>query len=226
MCLFLFLYPANEFAPNGVGGCFSALTRLFLFFSPTLLDHCHHLGPRTVSLVDLFPGFFHHFCCSCCCWPDDADCGLLTGGGGGGRQVGRTKSCPVATSRPQRLLAVRDLQDPSLAAPVPLALRSRGDFVWPPTTLSSHEATHEIADGSDQIPVTFRESSMHVLKEGTAGLVGPFTPLPSLAASPQTPSPGGVSPHSSHSYYYNRNSPCTEKDSVCKPTFKKYNANN
>ena len=45
----------------------------------------------------------------------------------------RTKSCPVATSRPQRLLAVKDQE--LLPSPLPLA-RSRGNFVWPPTSIS------------------------------------------------------------------------------------------
>ncbi|XP_028967082.1 ankyrin repeat and KH domain-containing protein mask [Galendromus occidentalis] len=49
------------------------------------------------------------------------------------KKVGRTKSCPVATNRPQRLLAVKD-QD-LLPSPLPLA-RSRGNFVWPPTSIS------------------------------------------------------------------------------------------
>lgn len=126
-------------------------------------------------------------------------------------QVGRTKSCPVATSWPQRLLAVRDLQDTLLAVPAPLALRSRGDFVWPPTSLLSHETTHEIIGVSEQTPVSLRESSTHLQDAGSS--VEPLTPLISLAASSQSPSPAGASPHS-NPYCHDRSSPCIEKDSV------------
>ncbi|OQR75936.1 hypothetical protein BIW11_08099 [Tropilaelaps mercedesae] len=127
------------------------------------------------------------------------------------KKVGRTKSCPVATSRPQRLLAVRDLQDLSQSTAAPLALRSRGDFMWPPTSLSPREIPQGISDIGEQVPVSLQESSMHLHEAGPS--TRPLTPLASVAASPQTPSSPGVSPHG-HSYCHDRNSPCTERDSM------------
>lgn len=133
-------------------------------------------------------------------------------------QVGRTKSCPVASSRPQRLMAIQDLQDASLAAP--LALRSRGEFMWPPTTLPTLESIQSNPFTNQLIPANLHETPLQSQNTATP-VETSLTPRVSLAASSQTPSPT-VSPQGHQtSSSHDRTSPCTERDSVRPLSYRK-----